>query len=28
MKIAIVWNHPSRLLGCSFRFEHSAGFSR
>lgn len=21
MKIAIVWNHPSRLLDCSFRFE-------
>lgn len=27
MKIAIVWNHPSRLLDCSFRFEqYVAGF--
>ncbi len=27
VKIAIVWNHPSRLLDCSFRFEqYAAGF--
>ncbi len=27
MKIALVWNHPSRLLDCSFRFEqYLAGF--
>ena len=27
MKIALVWNHPSRLLDCSFRFEqYIAGF--
>ena len=27
MKVALVWNHPSRLLDCSFRFEqYLAGF--
>ncbi len=27
MRVAVVWNHPSRLLDCSFRFEqYLAGF--